>query len=199
LRLFDTTLGLYYVNDNPALYRKLLLRFLTQQSTLSQQIDQAMAVGDLSTVLHLAHSLKGLSGTLGCKTLQAKAARLENIVRGQQYSELDGAIAEVVTTLAEVLAELKAWAMAQQPASPPQPTATVDWMAVTTHCQTMANALEVDLGEALTNWTLIQEILSNVSDAYDLVNTLTTAIDCFDISAAKNTLQNLIILAETHL
>lgn len=199
LTLFDTALGLYYINDNPVLYRKLLLRFLTQQASFSQQVDQAMAAGDLSTVLHLAHSLKGLSGTLGCKTLQTKAARLENILREQEDADLDGALADVVATLAEVLAELETWATAQQPALSPQPTATVDWPAVTTQCQAMANALEVNLGEAMKNLTFLQEILSNVPDAYDLVNTLTTAIDCFDIGAAKHTLQNLTTLAETHL
>ncbi len=198
LRLFDTTLGLYYVNDNPVLYRKLLLRFLTQQADFSQQIEQAMVAGDLSTVLHLTHSLKGLSGTLGCKTLQTKAARLENILREQEDSEIDGALAEVVHTLAEVLSDLETWALSQQPAPPPPQTATLDWAAVTTHCHTMAGSLEVNLGEAMTNLTFLQETLWNVPDAYELVNTLTTAIDCFDIGAAKNTLQNLVALAETH-
>lgn len=199
LALFDTTLGLYYVNDNPVLYRKLLLRFLTQQASFAQQVDQAMAAGDRSTVLHLAHSLKGLSGTLGCKMLQTKAAKLENILRKQEDADLDGILADVVTTLAEVLAELETWAAAQPPTLPPQPTATIDWLAVTTHCRTMANALETNLGEAMTNLTFLQEILSNVPDACDLVNTLTTAIDCFDIGAAKHTLQKLATLAETHL
>jgi CheY-like chemotaxis protein/HPt (histidine-containing phosphotransfer) domain-containing protein len=198
LRLFDTTLGLYYVNDNPVLYRKLLLRFLTQQADFSQQIEQAMVAGDLSTVLHLTHSLKGLSGTLGCKTLQTKAARLENILREQEDSDLDGALAEVVHTLAEVLSELETWAISQQPAPPPPQTATVDWAAVTTHCHTMTDALEVNLGEAMAKLTFLQETLWNVPDAYELVNTLTTAIDCFDIGAAKTTLQNLVALAETH-
>lgn len=52
------------------------------------ELRQSLATGDVETVTHLAHTLKGSCGNFGAETMQARCRDLEMLGRGGQ---LDGA------------------------------------------------------------------------------------------------------------
>ena len=73
----DTQAGLIRVNGNRALFRSLLGKFVTTQSQGVAEIQAAMDGGDEAQVRHLAHTLKGVAGTIGATRVQTLAAELE--------------------------------------------------------------------------------------------------------------------------
>jgi signal transduction histidine kinase/CheY-like chemotaxis protein len=70
--------GLNSTQGNQALYQKLLVKFYISNSTFSQSFSQALSADDQSTALRLAHTLKGVAGTIGAQQLQSAAGTLEN-------------------------------------------------------------------------------------------------------------------------
>jgi HPt (histidine-containing phosphotransfer) domain-containing protein len=69
--------------DN-ALLRKLLRRFCETQADCEQQIESALAAGDREAAVRVAHSLKGLAGNIGARTLAFTAAELEARLRHER-------------------------------------------------------------------------------------------------------------------
>lgn len=69
--------------DN-ALLRKLLRRFCETQADCEQQIESARAAGDREAAVRVAHSLKGLAGNIGARTLAFTAAELEARLRHER-------------------------------------------------------------------------------------------------------------------
>ena len=73
----DRAAGLACCNNNPELYRRLLEKFRQGQAGFGTSFRKALADADPDTARRLAHTLKGLAGTIGARPLQAAAAALE--------------------------------------------------------------------------------------------------------------------------
>jgi CheY-like chemotaxis protein len=80
---FDLEAGLSRLMGNKRLYRKLLLDFGANYGGVASEIRAALEVGDFEQTHSLAHNLKGLSGNLEAKNLQAAAVKMEKLVKGQ--------------------------------------------------------------------------------------------------------------------
>ena len=75
--LLDRAAGLTGCNNNPALYQRLLEKFRLGQADFGLRFREALAASEPETARRLAHTLKGLAGTIGARALQAAAAALE--------------------------------------------------------------------------------------------------------------------------
>ncbi|MBF0381366.1 MAG: response regulator [Magnetococcales bacterium] len=73
-------------------YLKLLSRFQDNQSGATDAIANAISNGDVATAQRLAHTLKGVSGTIGAVNLQKQAAKVESAIK-------EGSEVELVNTL----------------------------------------------------------------------------------------------------
>jgi HPt (histidine-containing phosphotransfer) domain-containing protein len=101
---FDLTAGLARLMGNKRLYRKLLLDFGANYGVVADEIREALAAADYNQAHSLVHNLKGLAGNLEATGLQAAAAEMEKLVRGQtekiipdkevkrKFAELENAI-----------------------------------------------------------------------------------------------------------
>ena len=101
---FDLEDGLKRLQGNKKLYRKLLLSFATDYSTVANEIRQALDAEDFDQAHSLVHNLKGLAGNLAATKLQAAAVNLEKLVKGVEkkipsvkdlnlkFSELENAL-----------------------------------------------------------------------------------------------------------
>src|SRR5439155_14046837 len=69
--------GLLRVAGNRKLYGKLLRQFSVQQSEAPGQIAELLKAGDRSAAERTAHTVKGVAGNLGVKTVQLAAGELE--------------------------------------------------------------------------------------------------------------------------
>ena len=79
----DRAAGLACCNNNPALYQRMLEKFRLGQADFGPRFREALAATDPEVARRLAHTLKGLAGTIGARALQAAAAALEQGCSGQ--------------------------------------------------------------------------------------------------------------------
>jgi two-component system sensor histidine kinase/response regulator len=77
----DTNDGLARVGGNRKLYVRLLCKFNEQQGPAAVNISEALAQGDTALAERLAHTLKGVAGNIGAKSIQSAAGALEKLIR----------------------------------------------------------------------------------------------------------------------
>lgn len=104
----DMTMGLRRVLNKPSLYLSTLRKFLDTQKAVPNAIVTALDAGDWALAERLAHTLKGLAGSIGARDLQDEAARLETAIKAQpQRALLDDRFTAMVAYLAPLIAELE--------------------------------------------------------------------------------------------
>ena len=73
----DTKIGLSRVNQNQALYQKLIHTFARDFSNAGEEILQFIEKNDLESAQRMAHSIKGVGANMGAEILSSRAATLE--------------------------------------------------------------------------------------------------------------------------
>ena len=84
----DTKDGLTRIGGNRTLYLKLLRQFLTQQAPADVQIAEALAANDSLSAERLAHTVKGVAGSLGARELQQVAGTLEKTIASKSPTNI---------------------------------------------------------------------------------------------------------------
>ena len=102
----DVEDGLQRMLNRPALYEKVLRDFHARFVGETERILAALAANETEEATRRAHSLKGISGTIGAKTLADLARELELAIRDSK-PELDSALALADAELAVVLDGIK--------------------------------------------------------------------------------------------
>jgi PAS domain S-box-containing protein len=123
----DSADGLRRVAGNMKLYKKLLREFVDQQADAVQQIRAALAKNDTESAIRLAHTLKGVSGSLGAGPVQSAAGTVEKLLRDQAAADatnsaleqLAAALDPFVTRLRAALTSTATTAAAPMPAVAP--------------------------------------------------------------------------------
>jgi two-component system, sensor histidine kinase and response regulator len=107
--LLDREAGLAACNHNGALYQRLLAKLGKGQSHVVADVQSALDAGDFATAQRLAHTLKGLAGTIGARSVQSAAANLEQSCAAEgDRSELPQRLGALERTLTPLLALLAA-------------------------------------------------------------------------------------------
>ena len=114
----NTTDGLTRVAGNRKLYRKILRQFAEQQGPAPGQISDALAKGDFPLAERLAHTVKGVAGNIGAKSVQSAADVLEKSIRDRAATEsVESARLQLAEVLNPLVSELHA-AFDEAPESP---------------------------------------------------------------------------------
>jgi two-component system sensor histidine kinase/response regulator len=93
---------------NRKLYLKLLRQFVEQQGPAPERIATALARADTDVAERLAHTLKGVAGSIGAKEVQATAAALEKTIReGAAPADIEAARRRVAAVLEPLVAALR--------------------------------------------------------------------------------------------
>jgi two-component system, sensor histidine kinase and response regulator len=104
----DTVAGLYRVAGKRSLYLSLLRKFKVRQKSIAAAITDALDRNDRDTAERLAHTIKGLAGTLGAERVQFLAGILEQVIRrGEPRPAVEEPLREFSVTLMALLAELE--------------------------------------------------------------------------------------------
>ncbi len=121
----DTQDGLARVAGNKQLYLKLLRQFAEQQASTIGALTEALARADRSTAERRAHTLKGVAGNIGARSIQAAAGSVEKLIReGSSPDMINTSIRELASILDPFLAEIAG--RLSQPSAPPPLTANTD-------------------------------------------------------------------------
>jgi two-component system sensor histidine kinase/response regulator len=129
----DTSAGLANTRNKPELYVKLLRQFHGDYANLGAQLDQHLDAGKRADAERLAHSLRGIAGTLGATQVMDTAGELEKTLHNDEDSTHARAV--TVNALAPVIAGLEAFfartpgAVAPTLSAAPESTRSRDWLA----------------------------------------------------------------------
>ena len=115
--LLDRAAGLASCNHNAQLYQRLLGKFRRGQADFAGSFQAALQGGDLDTARRLAHTLKGVAGTIGARAVQAAAADLEH---GCTEAPDPARLQELLGAVERALGPLLALLAAEEPGEPPQ-------------------------------------------------------------------------------
>ncbi len=89
----DVLEGLKNVGDRIASYIRLLRKYVASHAGDVATVRQQLAAGESAEAMRLAHSLKGVSATMGVKPIQAQAATLEAAIREDRpIPEIEAAV-----------------------------------------------------------------------------------------------------------
>ena len=106
----DISEALQRVRGDIPLFRKILKQFAEKWISLPEELNDALSMGDLTRIRHLAHTLKGIAGNISAKRLQAAAGQLEKAAlnpngtkEGIISSDIPVKIQHVEETLTQVL------------------------------------------------------------------------------------------------
>jgi two-component system sensor histidine kinase/response regulator len=105
----DSADGLRRVGGNHKLYIKLLRDFESHQADAIEQIRAALATNDIESATRVAHTLKGVAGSLGAGPVQTAAAAVENLLRDRAAADAtNSALEQLVAVLDPFLTRLRA-------------------------------------------------------------------------------------------
>ncbi|MBF0140022.1 MAG: response regulator [Magnetococcales bacterium] len=85
----DIQVGLGNVNGKKPLYYKILKNIHSGHRHITRSIQEALDKGDHAAAHRLAHTFKGMAGTMGAKTLQEAAQRLETMLKSNSIEGLE--------------------------------------------------------------------------------------------------------------
>lgn len=122
-QVVNITKALEQLGNNQRSLIRIVGKFIRGQRDAVAQIQAFSAQGDQSAAVRIAHTLKGLAGTVGAERLQVCAGMLEASLAGHATpQDLADAAAETDEELQAVVAELAQWlALVDQPVSETQP------------------------------------------------------------------------------
>ncbi|TWB80054.1 signal transduction histidine kinase [Nitrospirillum amazonense] len=118
----DAEEGLRRVRGKRALYADILKKFAANQRATPAAILDRWRSGDAATAERLAHTLKGVAGTIGAGEVQRAAAAVEAALRSGAAPERTVSI--LTPLLEDVAAGIERWLAQDAPA--PAPTASPD-------------------------------------------------------------------------
>ncbi len=167
--ILDIAQGLSRHGGNHALYQRNLVRFAQDHRNFATHIRQAVVSDEQDTARRLAHTLKGLSGTLGATALHPHAAALEHVLaRGLPYqAELDSTLdvlsplMDRIETTLPVLVPANGGQEQQQPA-PLLPPGTLDRLRQALEQSDLTAADE--LTQLCEQWPTLSLVLAPVAE-----------------------------------
>ena len=104
----DFELGLKRVLGKKELYINLLKKYVSGQKNVFVEMENMLSKGDWRSAERLAHTLKGVSGTIGAVTIQHKAEILETALRKHtSFDLLNPLMRETNVMLDEIITHLE--------------------------------------------------------------------------------------------
>ncbi|MDH5786282.1 MAG: response regulator [Chromatiales bacterium] len=153
--------ALLLLGDNRDIYTHLVESFLKNHAADITQMRSAMASGDELVAIRLAHTLKGLAGSLGAESLAASALALELALK-QQEAEALARLTTLDSDFEQVVASLRKFC-ARREVSPAVTgeAREVDTIQVLPLLQQFIGLVDSDLGEARRVLKTLDEALLN--------------------------------------
>jgi two-component system sensor histidine kinase/response regulator len=115
----DTAGGLRRAGNKQKLYSQMLSRFASDFADCSQTFAHYLANAQWNEAERLAHTLKGLAGTLGANDVPIPAGNLEAASKGRQAEAAEAALSVLIPLLTPLLAALQQH-FAKEQAAPEQ-------------------------------------------------------------------------------
>ncbi|SBS28699.1 Signal transduction histidine-protein kinase BarA [Marinomonas aquimarina] len=175
--------GLMRLGGNRKLYRELIQRFIKDQAESAEEIDAAIAAGDLALAERLAHTVKGVAGNLGAEGIQSIAKRLETAIAEQQLDSVAPVLSDFSQQMATLIAGLLEFESEHELVASSAPSSSASQQQCVTVLTQLRRYLEQDDGDAEDCFIENRKMINAVV-ATDLVTQLAEKIENFDYEGA---------------
>lgn len=115
---FDLRAALLRVNGKASLLRKLIITFGETYANVGQDLRTHIAGGLLADARRLAHSLKGVAGSLELPEIQRSAAEMERLLADGEALQAQAAIVDLELLLAPAIAAARSLTASRKAAAP---------------------------------------------------------------------------------
>jgi PAS domain S-box-containing protein len=105
----DVKAGLLAVNNDWKLYTKLLYNFHNRHQHVKKEIQTELAHGNLGVAQRLAHTIKGVAGTIGAKRLSEISAQLESAIKNDSSDRIPNLLDRFAKEVARIMGTLDAF------------------------------------------------------------------------------------------
>ena len=106
----DVHKGLGHMMGKKPLYIAMLRKYIEGQRHCIQSIRDALDAGQPATAQRIAHTLKGVSATIGATMIADHAANIETALRGQYTrADVENALTTLQAPMEHVLSQLQYW------------------------------------------------------------------------------------------
>mgnify|MGYP005843845153 CR=1 FL=1 len=177
-----------------ALYYKVLERFRDNQARVIDQLRQLLSRGERHQGERLAHTLKGLAGTIGATTIERLAAKLERQISKGVSDEWEGLMHALDDELSPFFkaVEQALEQRSRQPEQPPKATIPVADREALAPLINQARAQLEDFDSGVEeSITRIRAVLEGDEQARKSLERLSACQDRYDYEEALQELQNL--------
>jgi HPt (histidine-containing phosphotransfer) domain-containing protein len=193
----DIEEGLRRVGGNRKLYRKLLVEFCQDHREDVHAIRKALDQDDLETAQRMAHTIKGVSGSIGAGDLHSEAESLDSALKEGQQDLYPGLLSRLEDALAPLMQGLKGLSVSGEMEEPgAKDGGPVDVEAIIPLLDELQTLLEEMDPEAEDKVTALKAQLGG-GVHQKLVNTLSKQVGEFEFEDARETLAKLRKALET--
>ena len=106
----DVPKGLSHMMGKKTLYITMLRKYVAGQRAGVQSIREALVAHDTASAQRIAHTLKGVSATIGATDIAAYATRIETALRDQHpRADVDMAVNAMQVPMDKFIRELEDW------------------------------------------------------------------------------------------
>jgi polar amino acid transport system substrate-binding protein len=105
----DVKAGLISVNNDWNLYTKLLYKFYNRHQHIKKEIQTELARGNRGVAQRLAHTIKGVAGTIGANVLSEISLQLESAIKNNHSDRIPDLLDRFDTEIACMMASLDAF------------------------------------------------------------------------------------------
>ncbi|NOR51198.1 MAG: response regulator [Gammaproteobacteria bacterium] len=183
----DTEQGLLLTMNDSNLYRDLLGWFYEDNSEFAEVFHAAQQSDDPEATSRVAHTLKGVAGTIGATAIQQAAQRLESLCeQGGTAEKIESALQQVFGELNPVIEVLSRFLSNDPNSSAEQSTKSADPQQIKLQVEKLRRLLEEDDPDALAQVAELAELMSQQN-----LTTLKEAVKGFDFEVALNALNQI--------
>ncbi|MFK5951437.1 MAG: response regulator [Desulfobacterium sp.] len=151
----DVKFALYRFGGSQKLLIKTLVKFCLNHGSTVEKISKALTSGDRKTAIRMAHTLKGLSGTIGAKELQEVSRELESAIK-DETKELKHLVDRVAANLTIVVSSIATLTKSHVVEGPGRASDTVDKSTVIPLLEDLKTLLEENDMDALEKLSLLE-------------------------------------------
>ncbi|MDM8556389.1 ATP-binding protein [Desulfococcaceae bacterium HSG7] len=189
----DVRTGLSHVNGDRDLYMKVLENVYKRYRDIVEQIQTETDRGSLDAAQRLAHTLKGVSGTMGAAKLHKKSFDLESAFENNEIERIPKLLASLSEEVERVMPALEAL-FREKDQSQSEETSDngkhepLDMGRLKAVFKKLSNLIEDGDSDALDLVVEIKDLLGNTDD----VRKLESQIDDYEFEEARETFERIV-------
>jgi len=192
----DIASGLRRAANNQQLYRQSLSRFVTDFADYNETFTRHIANAEWKEAERLAHTLKGLSATLGANEVSLSASNLETVCKGKQVEAATNVLFNLMMLLTPLLTALQQY-FAEEEASKPMGVELTDQSGETPDClPQLLQLLNEGDSHAIEIWEMHHQEFSRALPE-QVTQRITIALQNFEFDTAQILLADLSVKVST--